>query len=69
MCTDRMRELTGRMQVKIYCIPERDTHIYIYTLAQNWTAAYTIIASLRSTIFFVIKQFMYVHMANKHNHV
>ena len=29
MLTDRMREPAGRMQVKIYCIPERDTHLYI----------------------------------------
>ena len=31
MRTDRMREPAGRIQVKIYCIPERDAHIYIYT--------------------------------------
>ena len=30
MRTDRMREPAGRMQVKIYCIPEHDTHIYTY---------------------------------------
>ena len=33
--TDRMHEPADRMQVKIYCIPERDTHIYIHTYANS----------------------------------
>ena len=58
MHTDRMREPTGRMQVKIYCIHEHDAHMYIHIIhtyvhiyaSSEVNAAYAIIASLRSAI-------------------
>ena len=33
-CIDRMCGPTGRMQMKMYCIPKRDAHIHIYYIHQ-----------------------------------